>query len=307
MLGLPLACAPGRDCWIANYVDADPGAGVRDYACGRMSYNGHDGTDFALRDLRAMAEGVPVLAAAAGVVRGARDGEPDRSIREAGPAAKGRECGNGVRLEHPGGWSTQYCHLRRGSVAVKPGEPVSAGARLGLVGLSGQTEFPHVHLSVRLAGRTVDPFTGPGPAAGCGPGPAPLWNPEALAALRYARGAIYNHGVAGEVPAAERARRGEYRAHSVAAAAPRLALWAEVLGSAPGDAIELELAAPDGSRVIAQRIEIRRAQARIFRWIARNRGGVDWPAGKYHARIAYFSPDVPARVLSAVEFAVEVE
>ena len=307
MLALPLACAPGRDCWIANYVDNDPGEGVRDYACGRMSYNGHNGTDFALRDLRAMAEGVAVLAAAPGVVRATRDGEPDRSIREAGPAPKGRECGNGVRLEHAEGWSTQYCHLRQGSVAVKPGDAVSAGTQLGLVGLSGQTEFPHVHLTVRRAGQAVDPFLGLSAAPGsCGAGPAPLWNGATLAALPYARGAIYNYGVAGDVPAVEGARRGDYRARALAAAAPRIALWAEVLGTAPGDAIEFELRAPDGSRVIAERMAIGRTQARIFRWSAKPRPGGDWPAGNYHGKIAYFSPDVPARALSAVDFVVEV-
>jgi len=302
-LALPLACAPGRDCWIANYFDTDPGPGARDFACGRMSYNGHDGTDFAIRDLRAMAEGVPVLAAAAGVVRGTRDGEPDRSIRDAGPPAKGRECGNGVRIEHADGWTTQYCHLRQGSVAVKPGESVRAGAQLGLVGLSGQTEFPHLHLSVRLAGKALDPFRGRAEPGGCGPGPAPLWNRDVQAALAYARGAIYNYGVAAGEPRPESARRGDYRAHAIAAATPRIALWAEVLGTAPGDALQLELAAPDGRRVISQRVPIRAAQARIFRWAA---AGGAWPAGNYQARIAYFSPDLPARTLSAVDFVVEV-
>src|SRR5258706_7526145 len=72
---LPLRCTPGSDCWIANHVDLDPGPGVRDYTCARFSYDGHNGTDFALRDLNAMAEGVAVLAAAAGRVLRARNGE----------------------------------------------------------------------------------------------------------------------------------------------------------------------------------------------------------------------------------------
>ncbi len=33
-LSLPLACEPHKTCFIQNYVDLDPGAGVRDYACG---------------------------------------------------------------------------------------------------------------------------------------------------------------------------------------------------------------------------------------------------------------------------------
>jgi len=77
-----------------------------------------------------MARGEPVVASAGGVVAAARDGVDDISMRDA-PVPRGRECGNGVRIVHGGGWKTQYCHLRKGSVAVKNGD------MLGLVGLSG--------------------------------------------------------------------------------------------------------------------------------------------------------------------------
>ncbi|HEX8373593.1 MAG TPA: M23 family metallopeptidase, partial [Geminicoccaceae bacterium] len=118
-LGLPLQCRPGEDCWTVRLVDHDPGPGFADHRCGGLGSDGHDGVDFAIRDPHRMAEGVPVLAAAAGVVRGSRDGEPDqppdgRLANDYGD----RNCGNGVALDHADGWSTQYCHLRRGSVAV---------------------------------------------------------------------------------------------------------------------------------------------------------------------------------------------
>jgi len=54
---LPLACHSHRDCWIANHADLDPGPGFRDYACGELTYDGHKGTDFAIRDRAAMADG----------------------------------------------------------------------------------------------------------------------------------------------------------------------------------------------------------------------------------------------------------
>ena len=49
--------------------------------------------------------GVPVLAAAPGVVRGTRDGETDRLVRSdiERAAVKDRECGNGVVIDHGGG------------------------------------------------------------------------------------------------------------------------------------------------------------------------------------------------------------
>src|SRR3990167_4003312 len=140
-LDLPIDCEPGRTCWIVNYVDHDPTDGVRDYACGAATYNDqpgnrHKGTDFSIGDLGAMRRGVAVVAAATGVVRGVRDGMADVNFRRTdAETLKGRECGNGVMLTHDGGWQTQYCHMRGGSIAVKKGDRVAAGQRLGLVGL----------------------------------------------------------------------------------------------------------------------------------------------------------------------------
>ena len=72
-----------------------------------------------------MRAGVRVVAAAGGVVKATRDGMTDVSVRDTGPeAVAGREAGNGVLIEHGGGWQTQYSHLRSGSVSVEPGERV---------------------------------------------------------------------------------------------------------------------------------------------------------------------------------------
>ncbi len=167
-LDFPLTCTPDLTCWIPNYVDHDPTKGIRDYACGKATYNGtsgtvsrHKGTDIAIRDLAAMRAGVEVLAAA-GRVAGTRDGMADINLREAGglKAPKGKDCGNGVLILHPGGWDTQYCHMRKGSIAVKKDDRVAAGQPLGLVGLSGATIFPHLHLTVRKDKEIVDPFVG---------------------------------------------------------------------------------------------------------------------------------------------------
>ena len=79
-------------------------------------------------------------------------------LKENAELLKGRECGNGVVLRHKGGWETQYCHLKQGSVLVKSGQEVWAGQELGFVGQSGKAAFPHVHLSVRKDGKVVDPF-----------------------------------------------------------------------------------------------------------------------------------------------------
>jgi murein DD-endopeptidase MepM/ murein hydrolase activator NlpD len=120
-LGMPIACVPGQNCWIMHYPDLDKskGKGFRDYRCGSMTYDTHKGTDFTIEGLAAMTRGVPVLAAAAGTVRVTREGMDDVNVRTIGlDAVRGKTCGNAAIINHPGGWSTQYCHMRKGSLRV---------------------------------------------------------------------------------------------------------------------------------------------------------------------------------------------
>jgi murein DD-endopeptidase MepM/ murein hydrolase activator NlpD len=179
----PLDCVFGTDCWIQQYADHDQGPGAVDYTCGVATYNAHDGTDFRVRDTT---QNVKVIAAAAGKVVGARDGMDDHLInsQEEIAALGNRECGNGVVIDNGDGWQTQYCHMRKGSVAVKKGDMVEVGKQLGLVGFSGAAAFPHVHLSVRNNGIKVDPFTGPN-AAECHSTPNSMWSAKAKVALGY--------------------------------------------------------------------------------------------------------------------------
>lgn len=159
--GQPIDCRLGEDCFIQNYVDADGGpGGAADFTCGGLSYDGHKGTDFAVQSHAAALAGVSVLSAAPGVVKAVRDGVADhwRAAPMEFPP-DGQDCGNGLVIDHGGGWETQYCHLRAGSLAVQKGQRVAmGGAVLGQVGMSGRTEFPHLHLSIRKDGAIVDPF-----------------------------------------------------------------------------------------------------------------------------------------------------
>src|SRR3954471_1267679 len=116
---LPVACEIGRSCEVQHYVDRDLAGGSKDYQCGTLTYDGHDGTDFRVPDLAAQRAGVDVVAAARGRVLRIRDGVADISVRELGrERVEGTECGNGVVIAHEGGFETQYCHLAKGSLAV---------------------------------------------------------------------------------------------------------------------------------------------------------------------------------------------
>ena len=152
----PIPGTPMTDVFYGAYVDHDPGTGARDWACGGKAYDGHAGVDILLRNFRVQDEGVPVIAAADGVVAQATDGLPDRNTTW----ENGGGLGNHVEISHPGGLITRYGHLRSGSVAVTTGQRVGRGTQLGLVGSSGVSNWPHLHFEVRRDGVAVEPFAG---------------------------------------------------------------------------------------------------------------------------------------------------
>ena len=285
---LPVACTLTRDCWVANYFDVDASTAVaRDFRCHARSYEGHDGTDFALRDEGVMRAGVAVLAAAAGTVRNVRDAMPDALAADAAAvkALGGRDCGNGVVIEHPGGWQTQYCHLRRGSVRVKPGQMVAAGAQLAEVGLSGRTEFPHLHFAVRLGTLQVDPFSGLPSQEGCGAVSAPLWRPDA--GIDYEDVALYNAGFSVGPPDIAAIRRGERTRAVLAPDAASLVLWVDALGVQAGDVFVFSIRDPEG-RVLHRREQpVDRTQARRYGFSGMERPAGGWPAGAYTGEVAH--------------------
>jgi len=286
-LALPIGCDPGADCWVLRYVDHLDGPGVRDYACGELSGEGHKGTDFAIRDLAAMAEGVEVRAAASGVVDALRDGVPDVSVAAAGRAAvAGRECGNAVRLAHGDGWTTWYCHLRRGSIRVEEGDRVAAGHVLGLVGLSGDTSFPHLHFDVRHGERSVDPFVGLRRERSCRPGERPLWRPAVADRLDYQPLLLVNAGFATAAVDKDDVRAGYHHEPRLPATSPALVLWAESYWVKAGDRLRFRLDGPDGRTLLDETMAIERDRARFVGYVGRPRPEGLWPAGVYRGEIA---------------------
>ena len=283
-LDLPVDCEMGRVCVVQNYVDQDAGPAARDYTCGPLAYDGHKGTDIRVPSLVEMREGVAVLAAADGRVKGARDGMADVSLRDIDPAQiKGREAGNGVVLAHPGGWETQYSHLLKGSVTVRPGDQVTRGQVLGLIGLSGRTEFPHVEFSLRRNGESVDPFTGLGPGSGCGRAGRSLWSEAAARQLAYRPGGLLLAGFAARKPTLDGALKGEFRHESLTAAAPALVFWAVSWGLRGGDREVLVVTRPDGSELLRSETEVPKDKAQWFRFGGKRRPPEGWATGRYRA------------------------
>ena len=270
----PIDCPLGEDqpCYIQHYVDRAPGPQVQDFMCGGLSYDTHKGTDFALRSHAQMTSGVNVLAAAPGTVKAVRDGMIDKVYDPATDAARvdGRDCGNGLVIDHGDGWETQYCHLRQGSVSVARGDTVAAGTPLGLVGMSGVASFPHIHLSLRKDGAVVDPYA---PNADtCGPATDTLWQmPPA-----YQDGGLISAGFAAGVPAYDAIKAGTAHSATLPAASPALVLWGFAFGTQAGDILRLTITDASGQTVFTTDADLQRAQPQLFRAGGRKTQDAAW-------------------------------
>ena len=271
-LAWPVDCRLGDTCHIQQYPDHDPGPAATDFTCGTLSYDGHDGTDIALPTRAAMQACVAVLAAAPGTVRGVRDG-----IADFAPVIAGKECGNGLVIDHGQGWVTQYCHLRQGSLAVRSGQSVAVGDTLGLIGQSGLAEFPHVHLAVRQDDTRVDPFA---PDANtCGATGKTLWNTP----IPYDPGGLLDAGFSPAVPDFDLIRAGLSTA-PLPASAPGLVLWAYAFGTRAGDEMTFRITGPEGA-LLSETATLEKTQAQMFRAMGKRLTLPNWPPGTYQGEV----------------------
>lgn len=276
VLAPPIDCELGQSCYVQHYVDLDPSPAAQDFQCGDLTYDGHKGTDFAVQTLADMQRGVNVLAAAAGQVTGMRDGVADIEYSaKTAEATKGRECGNGVVVRHSDGWETQYCHLKSGSITVKSGDQVSQGAVLGQVGLSGKTQFPHVHLSVRKDGEVVDPFA-PDTENGCGFAGQGLWDRE----IFYAPAGLIYIGFTDGIPSYDAVKNGTAAQSVLAPDTNGLVLFAYVFGGRKDDIITLQIEGPNG-KILSSDVVLEKDQAQLFRATGKRLKTSRWPAGDY--------------------------
>ena len=286
---LPLNCKDGPTCFIQNRVDMDLGEARLDALCGRETYNGHKGTDIRVSDTKVMQKGIDILAMADGTVVGLRNSSPDKLIEndEHKAAVKGKECGNGVALDHGDGWVTQYCHLKSGSIAVGKGQRVAAGSLLGHVGQSGATEFPHLHMSVRQGKRVVDPFTGSQMGAGCSVArDTPLWaeNVQAMLPQRDAP-MLFAVGFRSSAALYDAILQDMRSPAVLPVAGSGLVFWGMAYGLRAGDVLEFRVLDPAGGMFVEQRFQQKKNRIWRMQFVGRtNKNGI-LRTGRYTGRV----------------------
>lgn len=76
-------------------------------------------------------------------------------VTEVGYDANGY--GNYVVVDHGDGYTSLYGHLQKAT--VKQGDTISAGQQVGVIGSTGKSSGPHLHLRVHKNGQSIDPRT----------------------------------------------------------------------------------------------------------------------------------------------------
>jgi murein DD-endopeptidase MepM/ murein hydrolase activator NlpD len=106
-----------------------------------MYYSSHNGMDYALpygEEILAASDGIASYYSCSG-------------------------CGNSVKIEHPNGYESIYMHLQKTGLITGSGPvQVSAGDMIGKVGMTGNTNGPHLHFEVLnnglFPGSLTDPY-----------------------------------------------------------------------------------------------------------------------------------------------------
>ena len=245
---LPIDCKIGEDCWIMNYVDMGVDDGEQtDPACYNRTYDNHKGTDFALLDGKAMEQGVNVIAPMDGTVKKIRDGAEDFWPTKAqldDMRAKRTQCGNAILLDHGQGLETIYCHLKKDSIIVSTGQQITTGDVLAQVGLSGMTEFPHLHFGITKDKKIIDPFTGYSNNDNCGRRKKSLWHKDI--ALNYQPIIIQSASFHDYLPELLKLERENTPKEKISINADIFTFSAILLGVRKDDKIQLEIFDPNG-------------------------------------------------------------
>jgi murein DD-endopeptidase MepM/ murein hydrolase activator NlpD len=283
-LSLPIRCEPQKTCFIQSLVDVDPSSGAQDYRCGTATYDGHKGTDFRVLSATAAKDGIEVLNSADGTVKGVRDGVEDAFVTASTrDAIAGRECGNGVVVDHGNGWESQYCHMKKGSVKVRTGDRVSRGDRLGLVGWSGLTQFAHLHLEVRKNGTPVDPFSGKSQTEACETEPASgagLWDEAAARAFTYPDAVVLGAGFVADPAVVERLEIDD-RPPLPVRTSDAILYYLRAANLKKGDRASFRLEGPSGLLAEATLDPLDRPKAVFRPYVGKKRPDTGWPAGTY--------------------------
>jgi murein DD-endopeptidase MepM/ murein hydrolase activator NlpD len=151
---------------VSNFVDhnANYPNQIQDWNCGTRSYDlssgyNHSGIDiftWPFSQYQQEHDLAEIVAAIGGTIIGKDDGYPDHSC------AMANQQWNAVYIQGNDGNTYWYGHMKKNSLTSKAiGQTVAQGEKLGIVGSSGNSTGPHLHLEIYDAqNNLLDPYEG---------------------------------------------------------------------------------------------------------------------------------------------------
>lgn len=237
---IPIECKFGEDCFLLNQVEK--------VECAQLPFSTKDGVIFIAKHDALVRDGIKILASQDGRVKAVRSNVDDQDKSTVGIAP----CGNGLIITHANGYETQYCYLRKDSIKLKKGDKVKEGQELGLMGMSGNINYPALLFTLKQKNKHIDPFTNNHASKDCGyNSDKSLWNSEAIKAMIHSGTIITNYGFTTEEPEIAKARNGDYNIMTIAGNTNIIGYFIDLIGVYEGDLIFIEMLSPDGYKIVS--------------------------------------------------------
>ena len=291
---LPIDCKLGENCWVTNLPRHFYQGKELDYKCGVRTSAGHKGTDFILESMEQMKQGIDVLSPFDGVVKAVRDGMEDINVDIGGlNEIKDQECGNGVVIATHD-LEAQLCHMKKGSISVKVGDQIVAGARLGSVGLSGNTNHPKLYFA--LSKKNQDGSLRPRSILYCGVCVCQTWLhlPSVLYSAYLSEsnkdGVVYNYGVAFQIPELSKVKEGYYQRIIQPRNPEVIMVFADILSVDKGHKMKVQFLDSEGKVLFEKEQEFTKYQPRYFFYVGKNLHQ-EQIHGNFTIKITYTKPD----------------
>jgi hypothetical protein len=174
--------------------------------------------------------------------------------------------------------------MQRGSVVARKGETVTAGDLLGTIGMSGQADFPHLHLQVKRGDQFIDPFDATAMTDDCGQNGLSLWTSES--GIEFSTGGLIGAGIVSAPPDYESIKATSPHESALPRTAPAMVFWAHTFSLEKGDIIALSLTGPKGETIAKDTHRVTKHRAREMRFSGRKRRGDAWATGTYIGRVS---------------------
>ena len=157
-------------------------------------------------------------------------------------------------------------------MAVKKGARVREGDRLGLIGMSGKTQFPHLHISVRKGKQVIGPFSGR-----CSAAESNLWKDD----IGYTGTHLLKYGFSDAPQTLDSIE--EATSPLLSSKSKAFLFWVNVVDIRKGDRQKITIRRPDGGLLAENSQTIEKSKVNWLSYVGKKRPQGGWPAGSYTA------------------------